>query len=98
MGVDVPERAEQVLRAAAAEARSRGAVLHVLHAWSFPTYEDITVPRTESEEWAARATAEIQTALDTLGDDRRGGPVRIEARHASLPTRSSRPARRPSCW
>ncbi len=83
VGIDVPERAEPVLRAAAAEARSRGAVLRVLHTWSFPIgYDDIILTRTESEEWAGRATAEIQTEIDMLGDEVAGVPVQIEARHA----------------
>ena len=83
VGVDVPNRAGQVLRAAAAEAKSRGAVLRVLHTWSFPSaYDDIVLSRTESEEWAGRATAEIQTELDMLGDEVAGVPVQIEARHA----------------
>lgn len=83
VGVDVPERAASVLRAAAAEAKSRGAVLHVLHTWSFPSaYDDIILVRTENEEWAARAKAEIQSAIDTLGDDLAAVPVRIEAHHA----------------
>ena len=65
VGVDVPERAEQVLRAAAAEAKSRGAVLRVLHTWSLPSaYDDIIFSRTESQEWADRATAEIQIAIE----------------------------------
>jgi len=83
VGIDVPDRAEPVLRAAAAEATSRGAVLRVLHTWSFPSaYDDIILTRTESEEWAGRATAEIQTEIDMLGDDVAGVPVQIEARHA----------------
>jgi nucleotide-binding universal stress UspA family protein len=83
VGVDVPDRAEPVLRAAAAEARSRGAVLRVLHTWTFPSaYDDIILTRTESEEWADRASAEIQTEIDILGDEVAGVPVQIEARHA----------------
>lgn len=83
VGVDVPERAGQVLRAAAAEARSRGAVLHVVHTWSFPSaYDDIILDRTESDAWVARATEEIQTEIDALGDEFAGVSVRIEARHA----------------
>lgn len=83
VGVDVPERAVPVLRAAAVEAKSRGAVLHVLHTWNFPgAYDDIILTRTESDEWVARATAEIHTAIDTLGDDFSGVPVQIAARHA----------------
>ena len=99
VGVDVPERAGQVLRAAAAEARSRGAVLRVLHTWSFPErIRGHHRPRTESEEWAARATAEIQAVIDTLGDEVAGVPVRIEARHAYAADALIEASRRRSCW
>jgi nucleotide-binding universal stress UspA family protein len=81
VGVDVPARAEPVLRAAAAEAKSRGAVLHVLHTWDVLSgYDDIILTQTECEEWAARATAEIQTVIDSLGDDLAGMPMQINAR------------------
>lgn len=83
VGVDVPERASPVLRAAAAEAKSRGAVLHVLHTWSVPgAYDDIILTRTESEEWVARATASIEAEMGTLEDGLAEVPVRIAARHA----------------
>jgi nucleotide-binding universal stress UspA family protein len=83
VGLDVVERAEPVLRAAAAEARTRGAVLHVLHTWAFPdAYDDIILSRTENDEWTARATAEIQTAIEALGEDFAGLPVRIMVGHA----------------
>ena len=53
VGVDIPDRCEEVLRAAAAEAGSRGATLRVLHTWSFPSpYEDIVMSRTDDEQWA----------------------------------------------
>ena len=83
VGVDVPDRSAQVLRAAAAAARSRGATLHVVHTWSFPSaYDDIIMSRTESEEWAQRATLEIQAVLASLGDEVTEVSVQIEARHA----------------
>lgn len=83
VGVDVPDRAERVLRAGIAEARSRGAVLRVLHTWRYAgSYDGIVLTRTESEQWTARATHELQSALDALGDDAAGVTVRIEARHA----------------
>ena len=83
VGVDIPDRCEQVLRAAAAEARSRGATLHVLHTWSFPSpYEDIIMSRTEGEEWAKRAAAEIHQVFDALGDDVADVPIEVDARHA----------------
>jgi nucleotide-binding universal stress UspA family protein len=82
VGVDVPKGAEPVLRAAAAEAKSRGAVLHVLHTWTFPVvYDDIILTRTETEDWNAHETAELQTLIDTLGDDFAGVPVQIAVRH-----------------
>lgn len=82
VGVDVADRAEQVLRAAIAEARSRGAVLRVLHTWRFAGSSDgIVLSRTESEGWTARATRELQSAIDALGDDVAGVTIRIEARH-----------------
>ena len=82
VGVDVVERAEQVLRAAAAEAGRRGAELRVIHAWNIPSgYDDIIVTRPEREEWAARSGKEIQAVIDALGEDAAGVPVRIETRH-----------------
>jgi len=83
VGVDIPDRSEQVLRAAGAAAKNRGATLHVLHTWSFPSvYDGIIMTRIEHEEWAVRATAQIQVVLDALGEDLAGVSVEIEARHA----------------
>ena len=82
VGVDVPERSEHILRAAAQAARSRGTRLRVLHTWAFPgAYDDLMMSRVEGDEWAARAKAEIQMVLDEI-DDLIGVPVTIEARHA----------------
>jgi nucleotide-binding universal stress UspA family protein len=83
VGVDVPERAGNVLRAAVDEARARGATLRVLHTWSYPgAYDDIIVSRVEHEQWTERATKDIREALAALGDDAAGLTVEIEARHA----------------
>lgn len=83
VGVDVPDRCDEVLRAGVAAAAARGAGLHVLHTWSFPSaYDDIVMTRAEGERWAKRAVAEIEEALGALGDATSGVPVRIEARHA----------------
>ncbi len=83
VGVDAPERAEHVLRVAARAAAGRGARLRVLHTWSFPAaYDDLILDRTEEREWAARASAEVQAALDKIGDDLAGVDVDIVARHA----------------
>ena len=83
VGVDVPERAENVLRAAVHEAQGRGATLRVLHTWSFPgAYDDIIVSRVEHERWSERATHDIREALAGLGDEATGLTVEIEARHA----------------
>lgn len=82
VGVDVAEHAGQILSIAIDAARARGATLHVLHTWSYPTaYDDIIMTRVDTDEWAPRATAEVQAALDRLGDQGRGLPVRIEAKH-----------------
>ena len=83
VGVDVPDRAENVLRAAAQEARARGAKLRVLHTWAFPgAYDDIIVSRIEHEQWTERARRDIHAALAALGDDAAGLDVEVEARHA----------------
>ncbi|MET1058583.1 MAG: universal stress protein [Nocardioides sp.] len=83
VGVDVPDRCEHVLRTAAAEAGARGATLHVLHTWTFPSpYEDLAMSRDEDEDWAKRAAAEIQSVFDTLGAETSQVPVEIDARHA----------------
>ncbi len=82
VGVDVADHAGEILRIAVDAARARGATLHVLHTWSFPTaYDDVVMTRVDADEWAPRATAEVQAALDGLGDLVTGLPVRIEAKH-----------------
>ena len=81
VGVDDPHRARPVLAAALEAARSRGAVLRVLHTWWYPgVYDDIVTRRTEDDEFAERARSEIQAVLDGL--DTTGVEVRIDARHA----------------
>lgn len=83
VGVDVPERSVEVLRTAAAAARRRGAVLHVVHAWDFPAaYDDLAVSASEDEEWNRRTAAKIQPAIDNLGDEMRDVPYRLDIRHA----------------
>ena len=83
VGVDIPERCAAVLAVAAVEARSRGARLHVLHTWWFPSvYDDIVMSRVENDAWADRAREEIQGVLDGLGDVVEGIAIEIEARHA----------------
>jgi nucleotide-binding universal stress UspA family protein len=82
VGVDVADRAGEVLSIAIDAARARGAVLCVLHTWSFPSaYDDIIMARVDRDSWAPRATAEVQAALDGLGDVVTGVQVRIEAEH-----------------
>jgi nucleotide-binding universal stress UspA family protein len=83
VGVDVAERAENVLRAATEEAHARGATLRVIHTWSYPgAYDDIIVSRVEHAQWTERATQDIHRALDALGDATAGLTIEIEARHA----------------
>lgn len=84
VGVDVPQRSELILRTALRMAATRGARLHLLHAWTLPrVYEDIGVSDDNEQRWARRTTAEIQLVLDTLGDPADVGPVRIDVRHAA---------------
>jgi len=69
-GVDVPERSDEVLRTAVAEAHARGASLKVVHAWSWPAYDpDATSYGDEHKRWADRSRAEVRAALDRLGDE-----------------------------
>ena len=83
VGVDVPEESELLLRTAGLAARDRGAPLHVLHTWSFPSaYDDLVMSRTEEEQWLARTESEITAVLDGLADEIGDVPVRIDARHA----------------
>ena len=83
VGVDVPEESEQLLRTAGIAARDRGAPLHVLHTWSFPSaYDDLVMSRTEEEQWVARSESEITAVLDGLADEIGDVEVRIDARHA----------------
>ena len=82
VGVDIPDRSEQVLRAAAAEAKSRGATLRVVHAFKLPSPdEDAPLSRTDDAKWAARAAAEVQRMLDTLGEEAADVPLELDARH-----------------
>ena len=99
VGVDMPDRCQHVLRAAAAEAASRGATLHVLHAWSFPSpCEAIVMSRTDDEEWARRATVEIQGVFDMLGRRRPTCLSRLTLDTPTRPTPWSNPAAPPTCW
>lgn len=82
VGVDVPERAEEVLRAGFAEARSRGARLHILHTWRLGSaHDDVAHGHPEGEEWNARALVEVRAAIEALGSDAEGVDVEIEVRH-----------------
>ena len=69
-GVDVPERSDEVLRTAVAEAHARGASLKVVHAWSWPAYDaEATSYSDERRRWSDRSRAEVRAALDRLGDE-----------------------------
>ncbi len=80
VGVDEPERAHEVLVAAFAAARSRGASLRVLRTWDLPVaYDDlITIP--EHDRWVASSTAAVAGALATLGEHATGVHVEIDVR------------------
>lgn len=84
VGVDVPVRSERVLRAAVAAARSRGATLHALHAWRLAgIYEGVVVARTQAEEWAEQASADVRAALEEIGAEAAGVPFTVETHHGS---------------
>ncbi len=74
-GVDVPERSAEVLSAAAAEARARGAALRIVHSWGMPVHEGVMIEPSQHQPWADRSRAEVRAALDALGDE----SVAIEA-------------------
>ena len=67
-GVDVPERADEVLRAALAEAHARGARLRLVHSWSIPTPYESSFTAEEVRGWSDSARAEVCAALDRVGD------------------------------
>lgn len=83
VGIDEAAQSREVLRAAAAAARSRGAPLTVLHTWSLEQpYGFVVISPEEDERLERRATKEIRAELTTLADELRGVTVTIEARHA----------------
>lgn len=69
-GVDVPERSDEVLAAAVAESRARGASLSIVHSWALPLhFEGVRLEPGERERWTDRSKAEVRAALDRLGDE-----------------------------
>lgn len=84
VGVDVPERSAQVLSAAVAESRARGASLTVVHSWAMPVHEGVPVEPAERARWTDRSRAEVRAALDALGDE----SVAIEAEVVVHPGRA----------
>lgn len=68
-GVDVPERSAEVLAAAVAEAKARGAGLRLVHSWALALHEGVIIEPSEQQRWADRSRAEVRAALDELGDE-----------------------------
>lgn len=68
-GVDVPERSAEVLAAAVAEARVRGALLRIVHSWAVPSHEGFVLDEREQRRWSDHSRAEVRAALDDLGDE-----------------------------
>jgi nucleotide-binding universal stress UspA family protein len=68
-GVDVPERSAEVLAAAVAEARARGAALRIVHSWALPSHEGFVLDAAEQQRWSDQSRAEVRAALDDLGDE-----------------------------
>lgn len=84
-GVDAPERSDEVLSAAVAEAHARGAGLRVVHSWALPVhYEGMVIEVEEHRRWTERSQAEVRAALDALGDP----SVAIEAEVVVHPGRA----------
>lgn len=84
-GVDVPERSEEVLGAAVAEAHARGAALRIVHSWALPVHhEGLVIEVEENRRWTDRSQAEVRAALDALGD----ATVAIEAEVVVHPGRA----------
>lgn len=84
-GVDVPERSDEVLRAALAEAHARGARLRLVHSWSLPTAYEGTYAAEDVRRWSDNARAEVCAALDRVGDltAATDADVRVERGRAS---------------
>lgn len=84
-GVDVPERSEEVLSVAVAEAHARGASLRIVHSWALPVhYDGMVIEVEEHQRWTDRSQAEVHAALDALGDQH----VAIEAEVVVHPGRA----------
>lgn len=85
VGVDMPERCRSVLQVAAREARDRGAALHVLHTWWFPSpYDEIVRKRKRkrNDVWTKRTQLEVRAVLREIDGDLDSVPVRLDLRHA----------------
>lgn len=67
-GVDVPDRSEEVLRAALAEAHARGAQLRLVHSWSMPRPYEGALSADDVRRSSDSARAEVNAALDQVGD------------------------------
>ena len=63
VGVDVPERSTGVIRAAAEQARQRGATLRVVHCWNLPPSYEGMVTREEAMRWTGRSETEVREAV-----------------------------------
>jgi nucleotide-binding universal stress UspA family protein len=69
-GVDVPERSAEVLSAAVAKARARGASLRVVHSGAMPVqHGGAGIDPSVHAQWTDRSLAEVRAALDELGDE-----------------------------
>ncbi len=99
-GVDVPERSDEVLRTAVAEAHARGASLKVVHAWSWPAYDaEATSYNDERQRWSDRSRAEVRAGCPTGWATSRW---RWRPTSRCTPVASSRrfwlPPRARTCW
>ena len=81
VGIDSPYRTGQVLSTALAEARSQGATLHVLHAWSASQpHADLVIAGTGTDSWVSETSDHVRAAINALGDEAADVSVEVEVR------------------
>jgi nucleotide-binding universal stress UspA family protein len=84
VGVDQPDRSENLLRVGMESARTRRARLRVVHAWTFPGgYDDIIMSSLDDQGWAASIAGRIWQVLALVEDKAEGLDVVVEARHGA---------------
>jgi nucleotide-binding universal stress UspA family protein len=82
VGVDDPDRAEDILSEAFAAAAERGARLTVLHAWRLQSpYDDIIASRVDQTPWQGPVKARLEEQVHALLASYPELDVRVDVRH-----------------